>query len=60
MSEELDPQVPGNEEAQPTPVKAKKPRGLPDQDEVNPDKIPRAVLTQQGWVVPTNYGSKKA
>jgi uncharacterized protein YijF (DUF1287 family) len=26
---------------------------LPDASDVNPDKIARATLTKQGWVVPT-------
>jgi len=30
---------------------------LPDQDTVDPDKIKTPVLTKQGWVVPTEYGS---
>lgn len=30
---------------------------LPDQDSVDPDKIKNAVLTKQGYVVPTGYGS---
>jgi len=30
---------------------------LPDQSEVDPDKIKTAVLTKQGYVVPTGYGS---
>jgi hypothetical protein len=55
---ELNPQVPGEEPTTEAaePAKAAKPSksdGLPDQSSVNQNKIPRAVLTKQGWVVPT-------
>lgn len=64
---ELKPQVPGEEqeqdpvpeaEAAPAPkhkgrAKAEAPVvGLPESDSVDPNKITRAVLTKQGWVVP--------
>lgn len=28
--------------------------GLPDQKDIDPTKIPRSVMTKQGWVVPHN------
>lgn len=60
MSEEIVPQVPGEAETEaPKPKNAKK-SGLPDQSTVDPDKIKRAVLTQQGYVVPTDLGKKPA
>lgn len=59
MSEEIVPQVPGEAETEAPKPKAKK-SGLPDQSTVNPDKIKRAVLTQQGYVVPTDLGKKPA
>lgn len=42
-----------------TPAKKQAPSTapLPDQESVNPDKIKTAVLTKQGYVVPTGYGS---
>lgn len=33
---------------------------LPDQSEVDPDKIKSPVLTKQGWIVPTAFGSNPA
>lgn len=39
---------------------AKQTTDLPDADKVDPDKIKSAVLTKQGWVVPTGYGSNPA
>lgn len=33
------------------------PANLPDQSEIDPEKIDSAVLTKQGWVVPAKYGS---
>ena len=33
---------------------------LPNQDDINPDKIKSPVLTKQGWVVPTNFGANPA
>lgn len=60
MSDEIVPQVPGEAETEaPQPKKSKK-SGLPDQSTVDPDKIKRAVLTQQGYVVPTDLGKKPA
>lgn len=69
---DLTPQVPGEApepvqepEAKPEPkakTKAKpeadKPTGLPDASTVNPEKISRAVLTRQGWVVPAATPAK--
>ena len=63
---DLTPQVPGEvsdtvPEAVEAPKKAPKaakpaPKpqadGLPDMGDVDPEKIHRAVLTRQGWVVP--------
>jgi hypothetical protein len=39
---------------------AKQTTDLPDAEKVDPDKIKSAVLTKQGWVVPTGYGSNPA
>lgn len=33
---------------------------LPDQSEVNPEKIKTPILTKQGWVVPAAFGSNPA
>lgn len=43
--------------AKPIPAAVTREADLPDQSEVNPDKIARPTLTKQGWVVPTGYGS---
>lgn len=32
---------------------------LPDVSEVDPDKISRAVLTKQGWIVPNEQAKKQ-
>lgn len=61
MKPEIIPQVPG-ESAEPEP-KVRTRRGrkseesaqsniLPDQSEIDPRKIDRAVLSRQGWVCP--------
>lgn len=62
--QDLTPQVPGETaatEAEPTKkkpaAKAKEP-GLPDQASINPEKITRAVLTKDGYVVPAGLGKK--
>jgi hypothetical protein len=68
---DLTPQVPGEEvqeEAAPEVVEPKprakgkaaavKQDAIPDQADVNPDTIKRAVLTKQGWVVPTSQPAK--
>ena len=39
---------------------AKQTTDLPEADKVDPDRIKSAVLTKQGWVVPTGYGSNPA
>lgn len=58
--QEIIPQVPGdNAEPEQKPRKAKeKAPGLPEQSSVNPDKITRAVLTKDGYVVPRIIGKK--
>lgn len=41
----------------PASRQAKQTSELPDSSSVDPDKIKTSVLTKQGWVVPTGYGS---
>lgn len=45
-------------EAQPTKA-ARKPVGakLPDQDSIDPEQIKTPALSEQGWVVPTQFGA---
>lgn len=43
-----------------TPSRVAQETNLPDQKDVNPDKIKTPVLTKQGWVVPNAFGSNPA
>lgn len=68
-TKDLNPQVPGESPAvEPAPevpetpeateapeaiAAPAKPRGLPDASTIDPNKIPRAVLCRQGWIVPS-------
>ena len=47
---ESAPEVPETPEAVASPAK---PEGLPDASTIDPDKIQRAVLSRQGWIVPS-------
>lgn len=47
--------------AAPAPKRPAEPSdALPDQSSVNADTIKAPVLTRQGWVVPTEYGTPAA
>lgn len=57
MSEEI--QVPGEDPSK--KARAKKPEakpGLPDQADIDPAKISRAVLSKDGWVCPLKHGKQ--
>ncbi|MDX1496956.1 MAG: hypothetical protein R3352_05325 [Salinisphaeraceae bacterium] len=70
MSRKLKPQTPGQNPkaeqqppqapAEPPQARKRDPDELPDQSEINPDTIERAVLSKQGWVCPTPKPEPKA
>ena len=55
-------QMPPQKEVEATQVGVVKPEPvkLPKQTEINPDEIERAVLTDEGWIVPSKLGTPPA